>query len=482
MKSQTQLDFISNQHLSISWWKLGVFQLFLSLIGLIFASQIDDDSWQILAVFLIISGISLLPFIYRAINRPAPVVVADHLFVLTIAYFVYFIFGALLLPMGTKEEVDFALSYYPINAHTALEVAIVNTFGFGLALIAGALAPRRLVLQLGNSALRIGNKIPLSVVIALFLIVGTYAYYHVLNFDFNPKPGEVMAGTWRSLTNLLLVSIILAGAYSGKGASIYRVLAICFTVIQVVVGFLMLNKSQALLPIVAISIGYGWRLGVRKIALPSIAALTIAFLLIASPVSSVRNTYGLDTYINLDTRIDVLWSLLSSPRTNSINNEYFPWARLCYTPAQAAGMMLYESGSGGYDFEKIGWVFLPRFLFPDKPIISSAGADLHYKISGYMNSSAGLGVFVDGYYNYGLIGVVFSSLIVGLILSCTTIFANLIIKKSALLWLPLALSGDYMAYRIDGFLVGDYIGPFSLLLYVLISATILSSAFKISKI
>ena len=474
--------FSANPINTVSWQQAGLIQFILGIFAYIFSDEVDGGNWAIVALFLLISGGSLLPNCYRAIRRPAPIVLSDHLFILTIAYLLYFIFGALLLPIGPKNEVDFSLLYYETTASTALKVAGINAIGLGVSLVVSAFAPRKFFLRLGTTALRLGTNIPIGWVISGFLLVGSYAYFLVLIFDADPKPGEVIAGIWRSLANLLLVAIILAAAYTGKNAKFFRFTAIFLAIIQVVAGFLMLNKAQALLPIVALSIGYGWRLGIRKIALPSGIALATSFLLIASPVATVRNVYGSASYIDVNTRLTVLWDEIFSENKNAIESEYYPWARFCYTPAQVAGMDLYDAGQGGYDFKNIGWVFLPRFIFPEKPIITSAGQDIHYNITGYQNSSTGLGVFVDGYYNLGIIGVLFSSAIVGLILGCTSIFAKLAIEKGAVLWFPLALSGDYMAYRIDGFLLGDYIGPFSLLMYMLIGATIASSGLKIAEV
>ncbi|UUZ63755.1 hypothetical protein LP417_31545 [Polaromonas sp. P1-6] len=383
--------------------------------------------------------------------------------------------------LAHADEVEFSLAYYRINASMAMSVAAVNSIGFGLALIASVFAPKRVFARIARSAVRVGDRIPLEWVIAGFLALGSYSYIYVLDFDVNPQPGAVISGSWRSLSNLLLAAVVLAAAHQGKGARFLRIVAIAMVVVQAVGGLLMLNKGQVLMPIVALCVGYIWRLGVRRVALPGLIVILSTFLIIASPVATVRNLYGSDSKVDWDTRISVLWDGIFNPKTDSLESDYYPWACFCYTPPQAAAMDFYDTGRGGDDFEKAGWVFLPRFLFPQKPVITAAGQEFHYKITGMLTSATGQGVFVNGYYNLGILGVIVSGLGVGLMLACTSSFAGVVLKRRALIWLPFALLGSYMAFRIDGFFLGDYLGPFSLLLYSLITAMLLAQFFVRSR-
>ncbi|MDH6185995.1 hypothetical protein [Polaromonas sp. CG_23.6] len=443
--------------------------------------HVKADDWWVVGLLLIISGASLLPYLYSALKRPITIVLADHLLVLAVAFFVYFIIGALLLSLGPHDEVEFAMSYYRINASKAVSVAAFNSIGFGFALMISLLAPKRIFSRLSRLAVRVGVRVPLEWVIALFLIIGLCSYIYVWIFDANPQPDTVISGSWRSLSNLLLAAIILGAAHQGSGAKVFRFLSICIAMALAFSGLLLLNKGQVMMPILALCMGYIWRLGVRRVALPSLVIILTIFLIIASPVATVRNLYGASSKVEFDTRIPLLWDGIVNPKKDTLESDYYPWARFCYTPSQAAAIDLYDSGNGGTDIELIGWVFLPRFLFPNKPVITATGQEFNYKLTGSMNSSTGQGVFVNGYYNLGFIGVVFSGLGVGFILTYTSLFAAFVFKSRALIWLPFALLGSYMAFRIDGFFIGDFLGPFSLLLYGLIGIMIISKILNQSK-
>ena len=240
----------------------------------------------------------------------------------------------------------------------------------------------------------------------------------------------------------------------------------------------LLNKSSVLLPMVALLAGLAWRLGIRRVMVPGFAALLVVFLLIGNPVSTARNIFGLGGQVDWSERIAGLWEGVLRPGDFTQGGDYYPWSRFCYLPPQGAALDFYDTGRGGDDYSLVGWVFLPRFIFPDKPIITASGPEFHFKITGHDTSSTGHGVFVNGYYNLGWWGVVFVGIAVGCILAWTSALAVQVFRAGALLWLPMALLGSYIAFRIDGTFVADYWGPFVLLGYALFASVALKSLFQ----
>jgi hypothetical protein len=150
------------------------------------------------------------------------------------------------------------------------------------------------------------------------------------------------------------------------------------------------------------------------------------------------------------------------------SDKYSVWSRLCYTAPQTAGIDFYNQGDGGNALEILHWVFVPRILFPQKPVMSEAGSDFHYKITGFRSSSTGLGVFISGYYQFGILGFIFASFFCGWFLAQTSAMCRYMTEKKAYLLLPVGMIGLYVAFRIDGEIVTDYIGLYVFFLYPLL--------------
>lgn len=455
------------------WRIAGFAQILIAFIAWA-GFDVRSDEWWICGAYLLLSGLLLSWSVFLAARRHAEAVLADHFFVLAVAYLAYYIFGALLIPIGPREQIEFSLSYYDIDATIGMRVAIINSMGMGLALIAGSIAPVRMFAYFSRSAVQVGAKIPVEKVIGVFLIAGAISYFYVVNFELTQDPRDaVVAGLWRTFSKLLLVAIFLAVAHTGKAALMLRSMAVVLVVLYAIGGMLLLNKSQVLLPLVAFFLGHAWRKGVRRTFIPGLALLIALYLAIGSPVTTARNLAGSMVDGDWNYRISLLWSGLWTPDQDSIEAINHPWSRFCYTPPQAAALDLYDAGRGGDDFPKMGWTFVPRFLFPNKPIMTDSGPDFHYKISGNMNSSTGHGVFVNGYYNAGTFGVLIVAVSVGFMLACTSAFAATAFSMRSPLWLPVALLGSYMALRIDGHFLADYVGPFVLILYAVIGTAII---------
>jgi hypothetical protein len=466
------------------WRRPGLLLVVLGATAHLLRGAADGDSWGLPGAFGIASGLILLPAIVRALRAGTRQVLADHLLVLSGSFMLYFVFGALLIPFGPAAEARQAQSFYAVNPEVAMRVLAVNCIGFGLALVAGSLVRRRWAAGVSRSVVRVGATIPQLSIIAAFLVIGAYSSYYVWSFEIGLRSG-VPSGLLFNLSRFMLVAIMLAVAHRGRGAAALSAAAVALTAAQGVVGLIMLNKSSVLLPLLALMAGLSWRLGVRRVLLPGFALIIPVFLLIAAPVNEGRDYYWAKSHVNMAVhsleRLAFLRDAFLHPGAGRSAGEYSDWGRLCYTAPQAAALDYYDAGQGGDDYRKLGWVFLPRFLFPNKPIMTSAGAEFSYKIIGDDSTYTGVGVFVDGYYNLGWFGVIAVGLSVGCILAWTSTFAAEVYAAGALIWLPAALLGSMMGFRIDGNFLADYWGPVVPMCYVIMGGMLLASRQKRSR-
>jgi len=110
---------------------------------------------------------------------------------------------------------------------------------------------------------------------------------------------------------------------------------------------------------------------------------------------------------------------------------------------------------------------VPRLLYPDKPAMSGAGVELTEKVTGSRHSSTGIGVFVDGYYMLGWLGVLLASVTYGFSLRAYSVIARTIVRNRCLIMYPLVFAGIYTGLRSDGWWSTDVAGSMVLTLVLL---------------
>ena len=420
-----------------------------------------------------IGGLGLaVPVLLKAIQKGFGIVLRDHLFMFTGSFALYFLIGASFMTFGPSDEIASSLREYYVDAPMGLKTDALNAIGFGIALVMAAISPRRWsyrwAAQIAQSASHIGP----AVAILWLMVFGSVALLYTLTYDFGFREG-VVPGVVRAASYFSFVAIYIGASYRGSWAAAMRVAAVALAVVLAVVGVLLFNKSQILLS-----------LGVLVAGLTMVyrrtLVLTIGILLLGTVYFSVSGlaAYGRNTLgRNLGAPIAVRWVIVQqwlamdkrvNPRTDSNS-----WRRLSYVTSQGAAVDFYDAGRGGDEFRLIPWLFVPRVIAPQKPVITEYGSEFYYKVSGQRGSSTGQGIFVSGYYNAGWDGLIVAAAICGWILAQTSSVALAILERRALILLPLALWGVFIAFRIDGHFVGDYLGAFIYFLYFLVLCALL---------
>lgn len=145
----------------------------------------------------------------------------------------------------------------------------------------------------------------------------------------------------------------------------------------------------------------------------------------------------------------------------------FVWMRFVQAPAQAAAIQYRLDGDYGDSFELLKWAFVPRLLYPDKPIITP-GVDYQLRLTGTdIGGSAAPGYWADGYWNYGWSGVVFVSFVLGAFFAWFTQFNMQALTTGSLFLFPLMFLGIKMGYRVEDWFASGTINsiPFMIIIY-----------------
>jgi len=425
------------------------------------------EDWWLHGVWCGLGLLIVAPTLVTALKGDFERFLTDHRTMFIGAFGLYFLIGGLLLAVAPANLAEFSLSYYDIDARDALRVDAVNGIGFGIALLAASVSNGRFLAQqawhLGSMSARIRTHVALF----MLLVVSAAASVSVMAVDLGMQEA-VLSGWTRGLGQLSLVAVLLAAAHRGRGESALRFAAILLATAQCAAGSLLFNKSMAVLPIAALVGGLAWRFGSRRVLPIGGVAVCLLVALLGSPLSYARNTINDEGGNIVAARMRVLAEGTTATDTDA-RAAYSTWSRLCYTPPQAAALDFYDQGNGGDDLRLIPWLVVPRFLAPEKPIITQSGTDFNEKVTGHNTSATGLGIFVSAYYNAGWLGTIFISAICGWIIAQTSAVCEALIRSRGLLALPLGLYGLYIAFRIDGHFVGDYLGAFVFVLFPLLA-------------
>ena len=461
------------------WVRLAWSFLALGAAAWLFRSNADPDRWWVHGAFCGVGLALALPTLGQVFSRGFAVVLTDHRVIFLASFSLYFLFGASLLSIGPEREAESALSFYPIGPADAMRADAINALGFGLALLVASRSKGRGLGSLASDVARQVSRVPPAWVIGSFLVIGASATLYRLPFDLGLRPG-FPSGLIRTLGQLSLVAIFMAVASRGPSERALRSFGVLLAIVLSAGGTLQFMKSEALMPIVALTAGLAMRFGSRRILPVGLAIIILAYASLGNLVDYGRISVGLSP--NASTLGD-RWAYLQDGWRNA--NEiigtggYAYWGRLCYTPTQAASLDFYDEGDGGDGMELLPWVVVPRFLASNKPQMTRMFPELNEKISGSDLSSTAPGIFASGYYHGGWLGMLLASVLCGWVLGQTSAVARAIYTERAVLLVPLAMVGMIIAFRIDGDFIPDYLGAFMFVVYPIVGAAIVLRLFGI---
>jgi hypothetical protein len=339
----------------------------------------------------------------------------------------------------------------------------MNLVGLSILLSVAGLLPGKMVESAVAPIDRVVDRIHPKTAFWLFALIGGYSAVTVFVLDMSGTD-EVVSGTVRTLSQVILIAILIGAMYRGRGRRTLHILSLLAATAVSLLGLMSFNKSAVLQPWMVYLFGFYLGRPTAKWIGLIVILLVAALIALTRPIGDARSMLG-NSVIDLRSRAAILESALT-PRSDSELSDMggTAWIRLCYVVPQVAAVSFYEAGLGGDDAELLAWVLVPRVLFPNKPIITRSGTDFNFKITGSDTSSTGMGIFISGYYNWGWLGLIAVSTAAGLILAIFAAVARGVVACGSALLLPVAMVGAYMAFRIDGHFVADYWGTFAMVM------------------
>lgn len=145
------------------------------------------------------------------------------------------------------------------------------------------------------------------------------------------------------------------------------------------------------------------------------------------------------------------------------------WQRISSAPVQAFAMDSFDRGQPGSTFGTALWAFVPRLIYPDKPIITQGDVFTTLVKGRAVGGGTGAGYFGEAYWNKGWPGVLLMSVFVGMLLAVFTQFNSNMVLTGNYQYFAVAFMTLASGYRADDWLVAVTFNsiPLMIVLYIL---------------
>lgn len=295
----------------------------------------------------------------------------------------------------------------------------------------------------------------------VFLAVGTFVTYAIkMPYDFGWTTFE-WPGSIVGLSRMTLVSIFMLTLWSLQSARWALPLITTFTALEMFAQLIMFTKSGPMLTLLMYLMGWLWhKLSVARMAAAGAAVLTL-FVTLQPIVTYAREEletrYG-NSPAGMEEREAILSSFFDGQSKQTGDEVQRGWTRVTYVTTATYVIRQYDEGHPSDWPELLPAVFIPRFIWPEKPIISDVGQDLYELKTGRRGSAVGVGIFASIYYGGGWWGLVMLVPVYSLIIGLTTVMTFRLMLEGKWHYFPVMMLAMLMGFRADGHFLTDIAG------------------------
>lgn len=412
-------------------------------------------------------GVSAAVAAYRLVRRSPESLWTPYAWFL-LAIVLFYCVGPLIYPLAGPHTLAYAQSFLPVSPKELLRTNLLDAVGvlgvlLGVRLVHSASATNR---GRGSEA-RDSDGPPAIAVAAAFLAAGgVVEYLLVLPADFGLYR-FVLPGVARNLGDLYLLGLMVLSYVVARGARRWRLPLVLLWTIQLVVSLLLFSKHQLILTLFLPPLGafLGHRRKTRLLLWAAVAAVvyfSVAQLVLRGR-QQVFNRTGSINRAGLVQRVNIVerWINQGMPRLNRrVSSAGTGWNRLNYAPVQAFAMRRYDKGYPGHTLRYAPIIFIPRFLWPNKPVVTQMSVEFYQLITGRRGTHEGLGIFGEGYWDYGWAGVLVLGFVTGMIYGLLGGMTIRWMKQRLFLYVPAVFLGVNMGIvGTTGFFVNYILGP-----------------------
>ncbi len=271
-------------------------------------------------------------------------------------------------------------------------------------------------------------------------------------------PGVVLQFSQLSVIGLYLLSL-----HAFKVSAYYVPWAVALLLFDIFFGALEFSKYAMILPLIMFLLGWiRANATLQRIAIA--AMIVIAVYSLSQPFISFGRDqlalkYGSIGEGSFSDRLEIALrygdAVTSNPFAEQAESGLM---RLSYVNAGCFAISRFDGGTPGPSLDYAFATLIPRFLWPEKPIITDIGGLFNLMATGSANSASAPGYFADAYWSAGWAGVLGFLAAIGVLFTFFSRYAINVLESGRTLHFPLVLLAMKMGLRVDGVLVADIVG------------------------
>lgn len=396
----------------------------------------------------------------------------------------YYGFGPLLYYFGTAETVHQVDAFYLVNDEVLLQCNLVTMVGIVSVLtvylfLSAFFGSQPAQVRPSQRSLPSLNAAALWRIAVVFAVIGVAVKVFLvipaaLGFWDVVLPGSIEY--FGQLSSLALVPLVILATVFRRRHFVMLGLLLGF---EVITALIQLNKLAVLKIAILLVLAMVLRgTSVRKLAVVAVLSVVLYALVLVPLVNYGRIAFdvlGVKSASEATALLEDFAGGAAQDRLATLMPGVQSWwARLNYAPAQAFAVDAFDEGLAGDTFQLAAWVFVPRMLFPDKPI-TTTGDKFNELVTRNPNSKSAPGMFAEGYWNAGWLGVVIVAAVMGMCYWGWERYTEArLMPQLRVEYLPVAWMGLFTAIQQDSWFIPGTLGviPFALLFHVLISVSL----------
>lgn len=400
---------------------------------------------------LVLVGLTLIT-VFRTARRDPLLVFTPYLFFLA-GIAIYFGLGPLVFPFsGDATQAELRRGAFAIHDEmTLLRTNLLSLLGIWMALLSIAWVGRVRVssaavgvfLQPRNFAkISVGSLAAAFLITGAILRFGVFLPYLFMQSSFTP-PG-ILTNLWH-LTDF---GFLLAAYLAFQKRGIWWYVLVIFLPIHVFSVALEFSKNTLVLSLILPALGA--YLAHRRLTglLFSALGVLLVFMLAQPLVDFARHHIALESgeirQASLSERRDLFLAYAGGERLERMVGDAKPdraWMRLAYGGVQGYIMHQREAGIVFESLDNIWLYFVPRLIWPEKPVGFAPGAAFYEQVTGRRGSLVGGTIYADAYWNFGWFGVIGIGLLFGVLLGVVSRLSVFWLRSGQMLFLPLIFMG-----------------------------------------